>query len=182
MYRSCHAAVFLFALGCERTSQAPAAALPEPSAATAEAGSLERASDSGQVDRVGASDGALQPDGTNDLGFLATFEGPVVAAFLVTVDEKGTPDGRFQADTLVEQDESPKELGAKQGNKTAGLGVVEGGKVVNASNGSLSQLGPGLHRVGLYVSPSPEIQSGTRLRVYVKKPSGELVASGIVTQ
>src|SRR4051812_25640519 len=62
---------------------------------------LEKSPDSGQVDRVGASDGALSADGTNDLGFVVTVEGPVAALFLVGVDDSGAPLGSFQADTLV---------------------------------------------------------------------------------
>jgi hypothetical protein len=182
MHRLTYGAAFLLVVGCGGTSQPLAAAPSDPAVAAAGGGSLERAPDSGQVDRVGSSDGALQPDGTNDLGFVARIEGPVVAAFLVTVDDKGTPDGKFQADTLVDQNESPKELGAKQGNKTAGLGVVEDGKVLNAPNGSLPELAAGTHRLGLYISPAPEIQAGTRLRVYTQKPGRELVAWGTVTQ
>ena len=44
----------------------------------------------------------------------------------------------------VGQAESPKELGAKPGSGTSGLGVVEGEKMLNAADGSLGELGPGM--------------------------------------
>src|SRR4051812_22004865 len=62
---------------------------------------------------------------------------------------------QYQPDTLVGQTESPEELGAKPGRGTSGLGVVEGDKMLNAADGSLSELGPGMHRLLLYVAPSP---------------------------
>jgi hypothetical protein len=142
---------------------------------------LEKSADSGKVDRVGASDGALTPDGTNDLGFVTQTEGPIAAVFLVAVDETGKPSGAFQADTLVGAAESPPELGAKPGNGTAGLGVLEGDKVLNANDGSLQELGPGPHQLTLYVAPAAALTAGSKLRVYVLRPDKSVVAGSSVT-
>lgn len=162
----------------------PAAPPPSPvhgeAVATTDAATLEKSPDSGQVDRVGAADGSLGPDGTNDLSFVSETEGPVAAMFLVSVDRGGAPTGQYQADTLVGQVESPRELGAKPGSGTAGLGVVEGDKVLNASDGSLPEVGPGKHRFLLYIAPSPSLQPGTRLRVYVQRPDKSLFAGASV--
>jgi hypothetical protein len=166
--------------GCASGSTPPAAA-PTPPAGDAAPVTLDKSPDSGNVDRVGAADGSLAPDGTNDLSFVAEVDGPLTAIFLVTVDETGAPTSQYQADTLVGQSESPKELGAKPGSGTSGLGVVEGDKVLNAAGGSLGELGAGKHRLTLYVAPSPRLQPGARLRVYVQRPDRSLIASATIT-
>jgi len=74
---------------------------------------------------------------------------------------------------------TPLELGAKPGNGTSGLGVVESDKMLNAKDGSL-EVGAGPHRFTLYVAPSPAA-AGTKLRVYVQRPDKSLVAGGTVT-
>jgi hypothetical protein len=155
---------------------------PSPAATGGTAGAtLGKAPDSGKVDRVGTADGSLAPDGTNDLSFTSDVDGAVAALFLLSVDESGAPTGQYQADTLVGQTESPKELGAKPGSGTSGLGVVEGEKMLNAADGSLSELGPGMHRLVLYVAPSPGLPPGTRLRVYVQRPDKTLIAGATTT-
>lgn len=155
---------------------------PEPAPAAAVATpTLEKSPDSGKVDRVGASDGALTPDGTNDLGFVAQTEGPISALFLVAVDDTDKPSGTFQADTLIGAAASPPELGAGAGNGTAGLGVLEGDKVLNANDGSLQALGAGPHRLLLYVAPTAALSAGSKLRLYVLRPDNTLVAGNSVT-
>ncbi len=174
--RSAFSLVVLGLVACGG-SQAPA---PQAAPVTPEAAfTLEKSADSAQVDRVGPGDGA-GPDGTNDLGFVATLDGPVAAIFLVAVDAGGKPDGSFQADTLVGSTEVPAELGAKPGSGTSGLGVLEGDKVVNAKDGSLEPLGAGPHRLTLYVAPSPAITAGTKLRVYLQRPDKSLVSGPTV--
>jgi hypothetical protein len=153
---------------------------PAASAAMPTAPTLEKSADSGQVDHVGPSDGA-GPDGTNDLGFVTTVEGPLAAIFIVGVDDAGKPTGTFQADTLVGATESPPELGAKPGSGTSGLGVLEATKVLNAKDGSLQAVGPGPHQLQLYVAPSPTITAGTKLRVYVQRPDKSVVAGATIT-
>ena len=154
---------------------------PEAAVAPGAVPTLEKAPDSGQVDRVGASDGALGPDGTNDLGFVTTFEGAVAAIFLVGVDDNGAPLGSFQADTLTGEVESPQELGARPGHGTSGLGVLEGGQILNAKDGSLPIQAAGAHRFTLYLAPSPAVTPGTKLRVYLQRPDSSLVAGAVVT-
>jgi len=154
---------------------------PLPPTTASESLTLEKAPESGTVDRVGASDGALAPDGTNDLAFVARGEGPVSAVFLVAVDAGGKPAGTFQADTLVGADESPSELGAKPGSGTLGLGVFEGAKMLNGTDGSLQAVGAGAHDFVLYVAPSPALTPGMRLRVYLQRPDKTLIAGAIVT-
>ncbi len=80
----------LVVLGMVGCAGSPPSNVGEP---TVSAGTitLEKSADSGQVDRVGPSDGALSPDGTNDLGFVAQVDGPIEALFLVAVDESGKP-------------------------------------------------------------------------------------------
>jgi hypothetical protein len=171
------ALVVMGMIGC---AGSPTATPSSGSAASGSAPTLEKSPDSGQVDRVGPSDGALGPDGTNDLAFVAQADGPISAIFLVGVDDGGKPTGTFQADTLVGATESPPELGAKPGNGTSGLGVVESDKMLNAKDGSLEELGAGPHRFTLYIAPSPAV-AGTKLRVYLQRPDKSLVAGGTVT-
>lgn len=176
--------VFSAALGILGCGSAPApqnAADAAASAPPVAAITLEKAADSGSVDRVGASDGALAPDGTNDLAFVVHAEGPVAALFLVAVDESGKPSGTFQADTLVGDAESPAELGAKPGSGTSGLGVFEDAKILNGTDGALQPLGPGAHALTLYAAPSPALTSATRVRVYLQRPDKTLIAGNFVT-
>ena len=130
---------------------------------------------------MGAADGSLVPDGTNDVSFVSEVEGPIGAVFLVSVDANGAPTGQYQADTLVGATESPKELGAKPGSGTSGLGVVEGDKLLNAADGSLGVIGPGKHHFVLYVAPSDGLKPGTLVRVYVQRPDNALLAGGTIT-
>lgn len=83
----------------------PASPTPPPvTPAPFKAITLEKASDSGQVDKVGETDGALKPDGVNDFAFALSTDGPVKALFLVAVDANGRSNGRYQA--------APRENGA----------------------------------------------------------------------
>ncbi|MET0795629.1 MAG: hypothetical protein ABW061_29195 [Polyangiaceae bacterium] len=169
--------VVLGMLGCAGNPPAPVA----EAAAQGSTISVEKSADSGQVDRVGPSDGALSADGTNDLGFAIQADGPIVALFLVAVDESGKPTGTYQADTLIGQTESPEELGARPGSGTSGLGVFEGDKALNTKEGSLDGVGDGPHRLTLYVAPAAALGTGTKLRVYAQRPDKSLVASAPVT-
>jgi hypothetical protein len=63
----------------------------------------------------------------------------------------------------------------------ARLGVAEGDKLLNAPDGSLGEVAPGKHRLILYVAPSPDLQAGARLRVYVQRPDKGLVAGATIT-
>ncbi len=171
-------ALALAACGGEGATAAPAAA---PSPALSAAMTLERSPDSGQVDRVGADDGALHADGVKDLSFVTQVDGPLVSVFLVSVDDQGKPTGQYQADTLVGDQAGPPELGGRPGGTTSGLGVVDGGRLLNAKDGSLAPLGAGPHRLTIYVAESATLKPGTKLRVYFQRPDRSLVAGGIVT-
>jgi len=164
--------VLLGVFGCA-AAPPPTVAEPLPQAATI---SLQKSADSGIVDRVGLTDGALSADGTNDLGFSIQVHGPIAALFLVAVDESGKPNGTYQADTLVGQAEGPPELGAKPGNGTAGLGVFDGDRALNTKEGALDVVADGPHRLTLYVAPSAAVTSGTVLRIYAQRPDKTLVA------
>jgi len=176
---------FLFACGaCGGEAAAPPSAPASPGLApsvTAGVMTLERSPDSGQVDRVGADDGALYPDGVKDLAFVVQVEGPLTSLFLVSVDEQGKPTGLYQADTLVGDALGPVELGAKPGSGTSGLGVAESGRMLNAKDGSLPPLGAGPHRLTLYVAESATLRSAKKLRVYVQRSDRGLVAGGMLT-
>ncbi len=169
--------VVLGLIGC---ASSPPATVGDPTAGEGTI-TLEKSPDSGQVDRVGPSDGALGPDGTNDLGFVTQVDGPIGALFLVAVDEAGKPTGTFQADTLIGESESPVELSTKPGSSTSGLGVFESDKPLNSKDGALDPLGVGPHRLTLYVAPSEAVTSGTMLRVYALRPDKSLVAGATVT-
>jgi len=170
-------ALVLVACGGEGVSTTP----PKVATADSAGASLEKSPDSGQVDRVGPDDGALKADGVKDLSFVCQVQGPLSAIFLVSVDDKGAPSGQFQADTLSGQNEGPRELTAYKGKATPGIGVVVGDKLVNAADGSLPELAAGPHRLVLYVAPSPAIQPGSRLRVYVQRPDKSLVGGATIT-
>jgi len=170
----------LVVLGLSGCAGGSPAKVVEPAAQGATI-SLAKSADSGQVDRIGPSDGALSPDGTNDLGFAISVEGPIAALFLVAVDESGKPNGSYQADTLVGQTESPTELGAKPGSGTAGLGVFNGDQALNTKEGALDGVGDGPHQLTLYIAPSAAVISGTKLRVYAQRPDLTLIAGSTVT-
>lgn len=172
------AAVLVGACGGEATA-VPAAA---PSAAiSTTSATLEKSPDSGQVDRVGADDGALRPDGVKDLSFVTRVEGPIAAIFLASVDEHGKPTGHYLADTLVGDQAGPQELSARPGGTTSGIGVAEGEKMLNTKDGSLPAIGAGPHRLTLYVAESATLTPGTKLRVYLQRPDKSLVTSTTLT-
>ena len=72
----------LLLAGCsgERAAQRPD---PEPAPSRFAPLVFERGTDSGKVDKVGFKDGALTPDGVNDLAFRLALDGPIQALFIV---------------------------------------------------------------------------------------------------
>ena len=159
-------------------------AVSEPRAASnatpARVVAVSMAADSSKVDKVGASDGALQPDGTPDLAVRVELEGPITALFLVGTDANGEPSGKFQADTLIGQEEMPKELSVAQtGKATAGLAVFEGERLLNKPDGSLPPLAGGPHTVTLYVNAA-SVTGDTGLRVYALGPDKRLTAGSVI--
>ncbi len=174
-------AMLLPACGGEGAAVAPVVPAAATPATVGGALTLERSPDSGQVDRVGADDGALHPDGVKDLAFVAQVDGPISAVFLVSVDDQGKATGQYQADTLVGDQAGPADLGGRAGGTTSGIGVVDGGQLVNAKDGSLAPMGAGAHRLTLYVAESATLKTGTKLRVYFLRPDRSLVAGGTLT-
>jgi len=138
--------------------------------------SLQVSPESLKVDKVGMRDGALHPDGSLDLAFVADVEGPVDALFLVATDEKGVTSGLFRANTLVGAEEAPEELGGtlELGRMTSGIGVVEDGKWLNRENGSVV-LAPGRHHLTLYIANTGALHAGVFLRLIGRTPNGSLV-------
>jgi hypothetical protein len=165
---------FALAIGCG------GGAGPKAPVLAADAPTFDKAPDSGKVDRVGSQDGELAPDGSNDLSFVSKATGPISAIFVAAVDASGTPTGEYQADTLVGNTESPKELGGKPGMVTRGLAVFEGDKVLNGTDGSLTAIGAGSHTLTLYSAPSDALKPGSKLRVYVMRADGTLVGGAMV--
>lgn len=142
----------------EPAPAAPAEPAPKPfvppPAAKGMFHAFELASSSGKVDRVGARDAAMKPDGVKDLVFDAVVDGPAVAFVVVSVNATGQPDGAFSADTYVGGQTPPSEasMGNQPGRATSGIGVFEHDKPLNTKDGSLVRLADGRHNLTLYVS------------------------------
>jgi len=129
------------------------------------------------VDRISIRDGVFQPDGSRDLVFRATVEGPADALYLCTVDAKGSPQYGFLADTIAGREELPAELGSvvDTGRLTVWIGVVENGRFINREGGTLGTLSAGAHQLKLYVPNVGSLRGGSHLRLYARSPSGTLV-------
>ncbi len=132
------------------------------------------------MDKVGTRDGALAADGAVDLVFTADVQGPLVALFLVSVDEKGRPSGQFRANTLIGAEEAPEELGGtlELGKLSVGIGVMEDGKFLNKPNGALPAL-EGAHKLVLYVPNMNKLKEGMKLRLIARSTKGSLVMGPI---
>lgn len=129
--------------------------------------------ESGKADKVGGSDGALKPDSAPDLVFNADVEGPIAAVFLISTNANGDPNGEYQADSIIGLGEFPKDfpLAVRAGMLTAGIGVWEGERMVNKADGSLEPIGPGPHRLTIYVASTGVLQPGSSsVRLYVMRP------------
>lgn len=162
---------------------APSAS-PAPPAPPAPKGrfvSLALATTSGNVDRIGNKDGAFAADGVRDLVFDAEVEGAVVAIIIVSTDDDGRRNGAFSADTYVGTQTPPSEAGAevRPGLMTAGIGVYENDKLMNASDGSLAPLPEGRHSLTLHVS-SREAPKGN-FKAFVVLEDRSLVGSPVVS-
>lgn len=166
---------------------APAPAPPSPVPAPAPRPprgkllSFSFAPSSGKVDKVGTKDGALGPDGVKDLVFDVELEGAAIALMVVSTDASGKPNGKLAADTFVGTQLPPSEDSAeiKPGLMTAGIGVFENDRPLNAKDGSLEPLGEGRHRLTLHVS----IANAPRgpFKAFAVFDDRSLVASGVAT-
>lgn len=134
------------------------------------------------VDKISMRDGGIRPDGSRDLVFRATVEGPADALYLVTTSDKGQPLYGFRADTISGHEELPSELGniVDVGHLTVWIAVIENGKFINADNGGLGKLEPGPHQLKLYVPNAGNLQAGSHLRLYARAPNGGLAGSPVV--
>jgi hypothetical protein len=132
------------------------------------------------VDKVGLRDGFFKPDGTRDLAFTVTIDGPFDAIFVVSCNQKGEPGYGLRADTLTGTEDIPVELGGviDTGKMTVGIGVVEGGKFINAESGS-AHAGPGIHSLSLYTANTATLTPGSYVRAYIRAPGGTLVPGPI---
>lgn len=136
------------------SAPAASASAPPPPAPKGKFNSFAVNAQSGKVDKVGNKDGAFKGDGVKDLVFDVELEGPANAILLVSTDGSGQPNGEFNADTFVGDQQLPSELAANlnQGKFTAGLAVYEGDKLLNAKDGGLPMLSDGKHKLTLYIS------------------------------
>lgn len=148
-----------------------------PATTGADVASMKVADDSGKADKVGGSDGALKADGAPDLSFVADVTGPATALFLVSVNAKGDLTGEYQADTVTGLDQLPKNfpIAVRAGMLTAGIGVWENDKLVSKPDGTV-ELGPGPHRITMYVASTGVLQPGSSfVRLYMLRPDKSVV-------
>lgn len=138
--------------------------------------SFDRSAEMLKVDKIGGSDGALKGDGSNDAAFTAEVEGPILSIFVVTTDAAGKPDGSFQWDTKIANEEMPPEMKGlvKTGGMTGGLGIFENGQVVNKPDGSLAPMS-GTHKLDLYISNVGAFVAGAHFQILVEKPDHTMV-------
>jgi len=151
---------------------APAKPPPAPTAVEvhvsgASVRTLQISTESLQVDKVGGRNGFLYPDGLRDLAFTAEVTGPISALFLQSTDERGEPDNLFRVNTMFNAEEAPMGLGGslELGQFSPGIGVYEGGKLINRSDGSV-KIAEGLHTLTLYTSNPGALHSGSRVRLF----------------
>jgi hypothetical protein len=172
-------------VGCGGSDQPPpqtpantTTASATPTGAGGGVRTLAAAPDSLKTDKVGGSDGALKPDGSPDFALNVDLDGPVSAIFLLGVDAKGEPTGDYQADTITGLDQLPKDfpIAVRAGMLTAGIGVWEGDKMLSKNDGSIEPLGPGPHKLTLYVASTGVLKPGeSHVRIYVSRPDKSVV-------
>ncbi len=140
------------------------------------------APDSLKVDKVGGTDGAIRPDGVPDAAFTLDVSGTFVAAFVITTDEKGTPNHDAQWDTLTANQDMPPAMRGlvKSGGMTSGIGFYEDGQVVNQVDGSMARTG-GEHHFQIFLSTNGVLAPGIHLQLVLERPDHEVVRSAVVT-
>lgn len=144
--------------------------------AEAKVKSFDKSPDMLKVDKIGGSDGALKGDGNNDAAFTAEVDGNFVSIFVVTTDASGKPDGNFQWDTLIANQDMPPEMKGlvKTGGMTGGIGVFENGQVVNKPDGSLAPMS-GPHKLDIYISNVGAFTAGAHFQLLLEKPDHTMV-------
>ena len=169
--------------GCGNSAAPAAAPSPATSAAPTtptRVTSFAVSDDNLRVDKVGMRDGELHPDGSPDLVFTATTEGPVRAIFVYECDEKGNPIMGLRADTATGERDIPPELGSviDKGKMTIGLGVFENGAAINEPTGTVHIL-DGVHHLTLYVPDDATLKAGDYVRIWVRA-GGKTIAGPVV--
>ena len=157
------------------------AAAPRPTTTDTRILAFNVSNENLRVDKVGMRDGMFRSDGNLDLAFSATVEGPFDAVFVYSTNAKGEPLYGLRADTLARGEEVPAELGSvvDTGKMTVGVGVYEGGRLINQDSGRV-QLEGGSHALTLYTPNPGMLKAGDYLRMWVRAPNGALAASQVV--
>lgn len=169
-------------VACAATPTAELVA-PEPTAISAATSiaSFSVSDENLNIDKVGLRDGFLEPDGSRDLAFTTRIDGAYVALFVVSTNAKGDPGYGLRADTLTGNDEIPTEIRGviDTGKMTVGIGVVEGGRYINAESGRVRG-SVGVHDLTLYIPNTATLQAGSFVRLYVRTPDGALLPGPII--
>lgn len=144
----------------------------------AQISSFSLAPESLQVDKIGLRDGNFRPDGSMDLAFLARVKGPARALFIASANAKCEPNTIFRANTSVDDQPSPPELGGtlELGRMSGGIAVEERGKIINSKSGEV-RLGPGVHDLKLYVPNLGTLKDGETLCLFAIGGDGVLIRS-----
>lgn len=143
---------------------------------------FEKAKEHLRVDKVGAKDGAFEPDGIFDHVYEVDLEGPADALFVISTDDQGASNGDFAVDTLVATEALPQEVAALGGlgKHTGGLGVFEGPTLKSAPDGHLPALAPGRHTLHVHLS-GKDVPKGGGFRVLARFTDGSVVAGPHLT-
>jgi len=134
----------------DATFAASSAGIPGPAEGAPAIYELTVASDSLSVDKV--SQFTLVPSGINDGAFEVTVRGPVSNFSLITTNALGAPAGGNVWDTVA-------------GDNTWVLGVEENGAFLNAANGSIAPLGPGVHKLRLLGESTALVADGQHFQL-----------------
>lgn len=140
------------------------------------------APDSLKADKIGGTDGAIRPDGSPDAAFTLDVSGTFIAAFVITTDEKGTPDHNAQWDTLTANQDMPPAMRGlvKSGGMTSGVGFFEDGQVANQTDGSMARTS-GEHHYQIYLPTNGILAPGVHVQLVLERPDHEVVRSPVVT-
>jgi hypothetical protein len=141
------------------------------------------APDSMKADKVKDEGGPIASDGHNDGAMTLTVDGPISGIVLLTVDASGHPEGGQQWDTYIDDQKVPPSINPPfaTGGPTWQLGVFEGGKLMNAADGSLRPIAAGKHTLTLYAADSGNFTKTQHLAIYVERPDHSVVRSNLFT-
>ncbi|WP_394845727.1 hypothetical protein LZC95_52945 [Pendulispora brunnea] len=131
------------------------------------------APDAFKVDKVGGSDGSLDPNGVPDAVFDVGLDGPAIGVVLLANDANNKPVGQW--DTLTGSDKFPEGSGlySSHGDSTPGLVLEEKGQRLNHNDGSISPLS-GHHDVTMYAEIA-DVDAAKSLDLILVTAEGRLV-------